>query len=97
MRSSTISSAIQRGRDHGRPLDPNTVIGPLVSKEQFDQVKGYLELGKKEGARVTVGGEAGTGKGYFVKPTVFAGREQQHEDRARGNLRPRRRDHSVQG
>ncbi|MGH7913407.1 MAG: aldehyde dehydrogenase family protein, partial [Candidatus Binataceae bacterium] len=56
----------------GDGLDPKTMMGPLVSKEQFDKVKGYLELGKKEGARVTTGGEAGTGKGYFVKPTVFA-------------------------
>ena len=56
----------------GDGLDPKTTMGPLISKEQFDKVKGYLELGKKEGARVTTGGEAGTGKGYFVKPTVFA-------------------------
>ena len=48
------------------------MMGPLVSKEQFDKVKGYLELGKKEGARVTTGGAAAPGKGYFVQPTVFA-------------------------
>ncbi len=60
------------GMTMGNGLDPKTKMGPLVSKEQFDKVKGYLELGKKEGARVTIGGEAGTGKGYFVKPTVFA-------------------------
>jgi acyl-CoA reductase-like NAD-dependent aldehyde dehydrogenase len=65
-------SKFSAGVTMGDGLDPKTVIGPLVSKEQFDKVKGYLELGKKEGARVTVGGEAGTGKGYFVKPTVFA-------------------------
>ena len=60
------------GMTMGDGLDPKTMMGPLVSKEQFDKVKGYLELGKKEGARVTTGGEAATGKGYFVKPTVFA-------------------------
>jgi acyl-CoA reductase-like NAD-dependent aldehyde dehydrogenase len=60
------------GMTMGDGLDPKTMMGPLVSKEQFDKVKGYLELGKKEGARVTVGGEAAGGKGYFVKPTVFA-------------------------
>ena len=43
----------------GDRLDPKTMMGPLVSKEQFDSVKGYLELGKKEGARVTTGGAAG--------------------------------------
>src|SRR5271170_2752411 len=65
-------SKFSAGVTMGDGLNPKTVIGPLVSKEQFDKVKGYLELGKKEGARVTIGGEAADGKGYFVKPTVFA-------------------------
>ncbi len=56
----------------GDPLDPDTRLGPLVSKEQFDRVNNYMEIGKKEGARVTIGGESVGGKGYFVKPTVFA-------------------------
>ncbi len=56
----------------GDPLSPDTRLGPLVSKEQFDRVNNYLEIGKKEGARVTIGGEKVSGKGYFVKPTVFA-------------------------
>ena len=55
----------------GDPFDQKNVIGPLVSREQFDRVKGYLEVGKKEGATVAAGGEAGAGKGYFVKPTLF--------------------------
>jgi acyl-CoA reductase-like NAD-dependent aldehyde dehydrogenase len=61
----------------GNPLDPETRMGPLVSKEQLDRVTGYLEKGKKEGAKAVVGGErntaAGLEKGYFVKPTVFTG------------------------
>jgi aldehyde dehydrogenase (NAD+) len=56
----------------GDPLDSKTKMGPVVSKEQFDRIKGYLELGKHEGAKVTIGGEAAPGKGYFIKPTVFA-------------------------
>ncbi|HLX36587.1 MAG TPA: aldehyde dehydrogenase family protein [Candidatus Binataceae bacterium] len=56
----------------GDPLNPATRLGPLVSKEQFDRVTNYMEIGKKEGARVTIGGEKVGGKGYFVKPTVFA-------------------------
>jgi len=56
----------------GDPFDQKSVIGPLVSREQFDRVKGYLEVGKKEGAKVAAGGEPGPGKGYFVKPTLFA-------------------------
>jgi acyl-CoA reductase-like NAD-dependent aldehyde dehydrogenase len=55
----------------GDPLDPKTTVGPLVSKDQFDRVKGYLEIGKKEGAKVTTGGDVNDGKGYFVNPTVF--------------------------
>src|ERR1041385_4094052 len=49
----------------GDPFDQKSTIGPLVSREQFDRVKGYLDVGKREGAKVAVGGEAGTGKGYF--------------------------------
>jgi aldehyde dehydrogenase (NAD+) len=58
----------------GDPLDPNTRVGPLVSKEQYDRVTGYLAIGKKEGAKVKLGGEPGPQeKGYYVKPTVFTG------------------------
>jgi aldehyde dehydrogenase (NAD+) len=55
----------------GDPFDRKSTIGPLVSREQFDRVKGYLDVGKKEGAKVAAGGEAGVGKGYFVNPTLF--------------------------
>jgi acyl-CoA reductase-like NAD-dependent aldehyde dehydrogenase len=60
-----------QGMTMGDPLDPKTKMGPLVSKEQFDKVKGYLDIGRKEGAKVTIGGEAAAGKGYYVKPTIF--------------------------
>src|SRR5580692_11109812 len=55
----------------GDPLDPKTTVGPLVSKEQFERVKGYLAIGKDEGAKLTTGGDVTDGKGYFVNPTVF--------------------------
>ena len=65
------------GMQQGDPFDPATRIGPLVSKEQLDRVTGYIEHGKKEGAKAVVGGERNTTKGlekgYFVKPTVFTG------------------------
>ncbi len=57
----------------GDPLDPKTTVGPLVSKEQFNRVKSYLEIGKQEGAQPTLGGEVRKGKGYFVDPTIFTG------------------------
>ncbi len=56
----------------GNGLDPKTHMGPLVSQEQKDRVLKYIESGKQEGAKVLAGGEAGDGKGYFVKPTVFS-------------------------
>jgi len=59
----------------GNGLDPETRIGPLVSQEQYERVTGYLEVGKKEGAKPITGGEPakGLGRGYFVQPTVFTG------------------------
>jgi len=58
----------------GPGIDPNTDLGPLVSQEQLERVTGYIETGKREGAKATTGGErAGNelAKGYFVQPTVF--------------------------
>jgi phenylacetaldehyde dehydrogenase len=55
----------------GPGLDPQTQMGPLVSREQQERVLGYINAGKSEGASVTVGGEAPSHPGYFVKPTVL--------------------------
>jgi betaine-aldehyde dehydrogenase len=56
----------------GPPLERETKMGPLVSKEQYDRVSSYLELGKKE-AKVAIGGGRPKqfGKGYYVEPTIF--------------------------
>jgi betaine-aldehyde dehydrogenase len=56
----------------GAPLDRETKMGPLVSKEQYDRVSSYLELGKKE-AKVAIGGGRPKqfGKGFYVEPTIF--------------------------
>ena len=59
----------------GPGIDPMTQMGPPVSEEQMKRVLGYIDSGKKEGARVAAGGERAGGSlsnGYFVKPTVFA-------------------------
>jgi len=45
---------------------------PIVDKIQFDKVLGYIESGKKDGAKVLCGGSKSADKGYFVQPTVFA-------------------------
>jgi len=57
------------------PVDPKTRLGALVSRAQMDRVLGYVETGKREGATLVAGGnryDIGTGKGFFVEPTVFA-------------------------
>jgi len=66
-----LSSAAQSIR-LGPGLDPKTEMGPLVSKEQQERVLGYIESGRKDGAKVVVGGDAPSSPGYFVKPTVLA-------------------------
>jgi acyl-CoA reductase-like NAD-dependent aldehyde dehydrogenase len=55
----------------GDPLEAATMMGPLVSREQFDRVTGYFEIGLKDGAELRTGGKRRGDKGYFVEPTVF--------------------------
>jgi len=56
----------------GPGLDRDTRMGPVVSREQFDRVHQYQEIGKRE-AKVAVGGGAApaAGAGYFIEPTIF--------------------------
>src|SRR6267378_2400864 len=56
----------------GTPMERETKMGPLVSKEQYDRVSSYLEIGKKE-AKVAIGGGRPKqfGKGYYIEPTIF--------------------------
>lgn len=55
----------------GPGLDPETEMGPMVSKIQHERVSGYLESGAAEGARAAVGGRKKEGAGYFIEPTVL--------------------------
>lgn len=56
----------------GPPLDRETKMGPLVSKEQYDRVLEYQEIGKKEAKVGSGGGRAKAfSKGYYVEPTIF--------------------------
>jgi len=58
----------------GDPLDPANRLGAIVSKEQYDKILAYIEIGKKEGAEVLVGGAAlKAGGGIFIEPTLFDG------------------------
>jgi len=59
----------------GDPLDPNTFLGPLVNRSQYERVQTFIRRGLEQGARIVIGGEGhpeGLNRGYFVKPTVFA-------------------------
>ncbi|MFI6309664.1 aldehyde dehydrogenase family protein [Nocardia fusca] len=56
----------------GDPFDPASQMGPLISQRQLDRVLGYIEAGKREGARLVLGGNRGPGPGFFVEPTLFA-------------------------
>src|SRR5690348_12310019 len=60
-----------KARKVGDPFAPDTEQGPQVSQEQFDKVMGFIEAGKKEGAKLLCGGNRVGSKGYFIEPTVF--------------------------
>ncbi|AKO91074.1 aldehyde dehydrogenase family protein [Priestia filamentosa] len=56
----------------GIGLDQETEMGPLVSSEQHNTVKRYIESGKSQGAELVAGGKVPFEKGYFMEPTIFA-------------------------
>lgn len=60
----------------GDPLDSKTVMGPVVNRAQFERVQKYIDIGIQEGAELVCGGlgrPEGLERGYFVRPTIFAG------------------------
>jgi aldehyde dehydrogenase (NAD+) len=59
----------------GDPFDEATRLGPVVSEEQRKVVRGYIEKGSEDGAKLVTGGSEppeGLERGYFVRPTVFS-------------------------
>ena len=55
----------------GIGLDPTTQIGPLVSAEQFDRVRAYVDAGLRDGAKLLCGGRRVGEAGYFLEPTIL--------------------------
>lgn len=59
----------------GNGLDPETTMGPLISKEHREKVLGYISSGVKQGAKLASGGKVPEGdifeKGFFLEPTIF--------------------------
>ena len=71
-----LAGPVAAGYRVGDPRDPGTDLGPLVSAEALALVTGHIQRGIDDGAELVTGGPgrpAGTERGYFVTPTVFAG------------------------
>lgn len=65
-------AAAARATQVGDPTDPETAMGPLTTKPQFDRVSELVADAIERGARVVAGGKPVEGGGYFFEPTVFA-------------------------
>jgi aldehyde dehydrogenase (NAD+) len=73
--AAAIAGRAAEGFRVGSPDDPDTQLGPLVNRSQFETVQGFIRSGLEAGARLVTGGlglPKGMSRGYFVKPTVFA-------------------------
>jgi len=57
----------------GDPKLPGVQMGPLAKKAQQERVNRYIDAGIREGAQLLAGGVAAPAKGFFVRPTIFAG------------------------
>src|SRR5574338_940380 len=75
-----MERAVARTRaiKQGHPLDKRTMLGAQASNDQLEKILSYIDIGKKEGARVLIGGERRVHEGelrdgYYVAPTIFEG------------------------
>ena len=75
-----IEKAIGRVKamKQGHPLDPETMVGAQASNDQLEKILSYIDIGRKEGAKILVGGERAQlegecAGGFYVQPTVFEG------------------------
>ncbi len=61
----------------GNPMLPDTQVGPITTRPQYEKVLGFLEMAKGEGAKAALGGSKAMrpecGDGWFVEPTIFTG------------------------
>ncbi len=65
----------------GNPLDPKTTVGAQASNDQFEKILSYIDIGKKEGAKVMTGGaraelSGDLSSGYYIQPTIFEGKNE---------------------
>ncbi|MCC9608975.1 aldehyde dehydrogenase family protein [Blastopirellula sp. JC732] len=65
-------ASMNHDRKLGDPLDMSTEQGPQVDQRQMDKILSYVDLGKKQGAKLLSGGKRFGDKGFYVEPTLFA-------------------------
>jgi len=75
-----MEKALERVKSirQGNPLDMSTMMGAQASKQQFEKIMTYLDLGQKEGAELLIGGHASSlpgdlSGGFYIEPTIFKG------------------------
>jgi aldehyde dehydrogenase len=75
-----LEQAVKRTEQikQGDPLDTDTMIGAQASNDQFEKILSYIDIGRKEGAKVLTGGDKADlggdlSGGYYIQPTVFEG------------------------
>ena len=71
-----IAASVAKSAKQGDPMEKGAHYGPVVSKMHFDKIQGLIQVGIDEGAQVVAGGTGrsdGFDRGYYVKPTIFAG------------------------
>ncbi len=71
-----IAAKVAQSVKLGDPMEKGTHLGPVVSKTQYDKIQRLIQVGIDEGAQLVAGGVGradGFDRGYYVKPTIFAG------------------------
>ncbi|MDD5557890.1 MAG: aldehyde dehydrogenase family protein [bacterium] len=68
-----IEQLLEKAREYvpGDGMDPAATMGPVVDRKQYESILSYIEAGKKEGARLILGGNKTGGNGYFIEPAIF--------------------------
>lgn len=63
----------------GDPLDDNTQVGPITTRQQYEKVLSYIDIARQDGASLIMGGAPANrpecGSGWFIEPTIFSGVE----------------------
>jgi aldehyde dehydrogenase (NAD+) len=72
-------TALAKTARMGDPMNMETQVGPVTTRQQYDKVLGYIEVAKQDGAELLMGGAPATrpecGNGWFIEPTIFCGVE----------------------